>query len=118
MSGDDFAGIVIMAVCCFGSAALFFSVGVWAERRKKPMNFWAGTEIDPKTVSDIPAYNHENAVMWKLYSIPYWLAGLVNLLPIRWSDIASLILLALACLPGLPLLILRYKQIEKKYILR
>ena len=118
MTGEAFAGTVIMIVCCWGSAALFFGIGLWAGRRKTPMHFWAGSEIDPKTVSDIPAYNHANAVMLKIYSIPFWLAGALGLIQARWCAIASLILLALACCPGLPLLIRQYRRIEGKYICR
>lgn len=120
MSGADFAGTVIMVVCCWGCAALFFGIGVWANRRKTPMNFWAGMEIDPKTVSDIPAYNRENAVMWKVYSIPFWIAGALSLLAgwANWCEIAALILIGLACFPGLLLLIYHYRKIESRYICR
>ena len=105
-----------MVVCCWGSAALFYGIGVWANRRKTPMHFWAGTELDPKTVSDIPAYNHENAVMWKLYSIPYWIAGALSLFQAQWCAIAALILMVLACFPGLLILIRHYRRLEAKYI--
>lgn len=118
MTGKAIVGTVIMAVSCMGSAALFFGIGVWAGRRKTPMHFWAGTEPDPKTVSGIAAYNHENAVMRKGYPIPYWIAGALSLFQANWCAIAALILLALSCFPGLPLLIRHHQRIEKKYIFR
>lgn len=120
MDSKNIAGVVILTVCCWGSAALFFGIGLWAGRRKTPMHFWAGTEIDPKTVSDIPAYNRENAVMWKVYSIPYWTAGALSLFLGRaqWCSIAAGILIALACFPGLLILIRHYRKIETKYICR
>lgn len=120
MVGEDIVGMVIMLACSWGSAGLFFAIGVWANWRERPMHFWAGTEIDPKTVSDIPAYNHENAVMWKVYSVPYWVAGGLNLFQ-GWSDwfaIGSLVILVLACFPGLMILIRHYQRIEDKYICR
>ena len=118
MGGKEIAGIVIMVVSCWGCAALLFGIGVWADHRKAPMNFWAGTEIDPRTVSDIPAYNHENAVMWKVYSIPYWIAGALSLFQAHWCSIAALIMITLACFPGLLVLIYHYRKIENKYICR
>ena len=118
MTGEAIVGTVIMVVCCMGCGAVFFGIGVWANRRKTPMHFWAGTELDPKTVSDIPAYNHENAVMWKLYSIPYWLAGVLSLYQAQWCAIAALILMILACFPGLLIMIRHYRKLEAKYIFR
>ena len=74
MDGEIIVGAIIMCVVCCGCGALFFGLGVWANRLEKPMHFWSGSSIDPKTVIDIPEYNRKNAVMWKWYSLPYWLA--------------------------------------------
>lgn len=116
--GKDIAGIVIMIACCWGSAGLFFGIGVWANRRKTPMHFWAGTQIDPGTVSDISAYNHANSIMWKVYSVPYWISGCLSLFQglSDWFAIASAAVLVLACFPGLLILIRHYRKIENKYI--
>ena len=54
-------GLIIMLVCCWGSAALFLGIGLWADHRATPMNFWAGMQIPEQCVSDIPSYNHANA---------------------------------------------------------
>ncbi len=105
-------GLVIMLLCCWGSGALFYGIGMWADRLKKPMHFWAGTEVDPKTVRDIPGYNHANAVMWKLYSIPYWIAGLCSF----FSNALAGIVLMLACIPGLAFLFRQYHKIEKEFM--
>ena len=75
MDKSDIAGLVILIVCCWGSGAVFYGIGRWAAGRKTPMHFWAGSEVDPKTVSDIPAYNRENGRMWKQYSLSFFLAG-------------------------------------------
>lgn len=57
---------------------LFCGIGAYAWRRKAPMWFWSGTTIDPDTVSDIPSYNRANAIMWMIYSLPYWTGALLN----------------------------------------
>lgn len=105
-------GLAIMLICCWGCAALFLGIGLWADRRKTPMNFWAGTEIQPQSVSDIPSYNHANARLWMAYSVPFWLAGVCAF----FSDILAGGILLLACFPGLLLLIRGYRGIEKKYV--
>ena len=111
---------IILLVCCWGCAALFLGIGIWAWHRKKPVHFWAGTKLDAKAVPDIRAYNRENGKMWIFYSVPYWIAGAFSLFAgrFRWCAIMVLILLLVACLPGLVLLIRRYKQIERTYISR
>ena len=118
MNGEVFVGTVILVGCCWVCAALFLGIGIWAGCRRTPMHFWAGTEVAPGAVSDISAYNRENGRMWIVYSLPYWLAGIFGLFlgNAQWCAIAALILLVLACFPGLPVLIACYRRIERKYI--
>ena len=118
MDKENLAGAIIMALCCGLCALTFWAIAHHAEKAHKPVNFWSGTSVDPKRVKDILGYNHANAVMWKLYSIPYWLATALAILGL-WGEgfvIASAIVLGLACVPGLFWLIWRYKAIERKYL--
>lgn len=57
---------------------LFSGIGAYAWRRKDPMWFWSGTTVNPDTVSDIPAYNRANAIMWMIYALPYWAGALFS----------------------------------------
>lgn len=118
MTGKQIVELTVLLLCVWGSAALFLVLGIRAEKCKKPVNFWAGKEVDAHRVSDVTAYNHENAVMWKVYSIPFWLSGLLFTLGSLGNVfmIAGLIVLFSACFPGLFFLIRKYKQIEKDYI--
>lgn len=118
MTNEQFAGTIVGLVSYWGSAALFYGIGVWASRSKNPVNFWAGTKLDPQRVSDVTAYNHENAVMWKIYSVPLWLAGALSIFDFvsQAFAIAGLALAGLACFPGLVILIRHYRKIENKYI--
>lgn len=119
MSGKQIVGLIISLLCSWGCGTLFFLIGLRADKCQKPVNFWAGSEIDPCRVSDVAAYNHENAVMWKLYSIPYWLSGILFALdavsPV--FTVTGAAALFSACFPGLLILIRKYRQIEKTYIL-
>lgn len=118
MSGEQIVGLIISLLCSWGCGALFFLLGLRAEKCRKPVNFWAGSEIAPCRVSDIAAYNHENAVMWKLYSVPYWVSGILFALDAvsLAFTIAGAVVLFSACFPGLLILIRKYRQIEKNYI--
>jgi len=118
MGNGSVAGAIVMAICCFSCAIGFFCIGFWAEKSEIPVHFWAGTVVDPDKVEDISGYNHANAVMWRVYSIPYWLAGLLGCLGFL-GDIYTLLaaaLLFLACFPGISLLVRRYRKIEEQYI--
>lgn len=101
----------IWYVCVFGSAALFYCIGLYAQRRKKPMWFWAGMEIKETEIIDVRAYNQENGRMWKLFSIWFWLAGAAEL----WNSWAALLFLLLGCTAGIAILIRTFKRINQKY---
>ncbi len=118
MDKENIAGAIIMALCCGLCALTFLAIGMFAERAQKPVSFWSGTNVPPEKVRDVPGYNHANAVMWKLYSVPYWAAGILGILGL-WGQgfvIASAVVLSLACVPGLFFLIGRYRAIEKRYL--
>ena len=107
----EMAGAIIWYVTMFGCAALFVILGVYAKRLEKPMWFWAGSEVDPKSITDVKAYNLENSRMWKWYSVWYWIAGIVW----HWSEAIALITVILGSTVGIALLIRTYLKIEKKY---
>ena len=99
--------ILIMVPC----AALFTGIGIYAMRRKKPMHFYAGSEVKPWEIRDIPAYNRANGWMWILFSLGFWAAALLSLFNVS----AAGMLVALTCLVGIPILVVVYRRIYKKY---
>lgn len=105
------AETIIWYVTLFGTALTFFLIGIYAQKKTKPMWFWAGSEVDAARITDIPQYNKENGAMWKLYSLWFWAAGLAGI----WSPVAALVLLALGCTVGLFFLIRQYRRIFQKY---
>lgn len=120
MTGEQIVGLAVMLLCCGGSGVLFFGIGVWATKQKTPMHFYAGTTIDPKRVSDIPAYNLACGKLWKGFSVPFFLAVAASVVGL-WDDrgeILSLVFLILACTVGIWWLVRTYKGIEKKYLIR
>lgn len=104
-------GNVLLIVCCWVCAALFLGVALFARRYKKPMWFWSGSTVDPAAIADIPAYNRANSRMWTVFSLPFWVSGLLGF----WLPIVSGTLLVVSCFAGIPALILVYSKIFKRY---
>ena len=105
------AGKIIWYVTMFSTAAVFYGIGVYAQKLEKPMWFWAGTEVDAASIRDVKAYNRENARMWKLFSLWFWAAGAAQ----YWSGALALTLLVLSCTVGMAALVATFLKIEKKY---
>lgn len=118
MERSQILGIIIMCCCCFGSGLIFLFVGIHADRSKTPVGFWSGFEVKAEFVRDIAGYNKENARMWKCYCIPYFLAGIAEILSCVHEAflILCIIMLILAALPGIPILIRHYRKIEIRYM--
>ena len=117
MEGSKIFGAIVMFLCGFGCGALFFGMGVYASRLKKPMHFYSGTTVDPKTISNVPAYNRANGRMWKQFSVPFWMCGILSIgsLWADWCAVAYTILIFAGSIGGGIWLALRYNQIRKKY---
>ena len=105
------AGIIIWCITIFGCAILFFGLGVYAEKRESPMHFWAGTTVDASKITDVKAYNKENAKMWKLYSLWYFASGIIYF----WNEVISVIILVLSYTLGMGILVATFTKIENKY---
>ena len=105
------AGLIIWCITVFGCALLFLGIGVYAAKREKPMHFWAGSTVDESKITDVKAYNKENARMWMIYSLWYFASGIIYF----WNEIISVVLLVLACTVGIGILVATFTKIEKKY---
>ena len=104
---ENLVFLIIMIPC----AAAFTGLGVFAMRRKKPMWFWSGSEVKPYEIRDIPAYNRANGWMWIGYALGFWAAAALSLLNVPAAGIVT----AVWCLGGIPVLVLAYNKIYKKY---
>ena len=121
MNGEAIFGMIVMTFCSFGCGLLFCGIAKFAATKPTPMGFWAnGPEIKPEDISDIAAYNRENAKMWKTYSVPFWLCAVCALGSI-WAEslmTVSIILLCLGCTVGGGWLVWKYSKIHQKYKIR
>ena len=105
------AGKIIMCIISLICAGMFFGIGVYSGKTIKPMGFWSGSQIDASKITDVPRYNTENSIMWKLYSLLYFGSALAAV----FSPIVSAILIMIGCTLGLALLAVAYDKIYKKY---
>ena len=103
--------IIIWLVITIPCSLLFTGIGIYAWRRKKPMWFWSGSSVSEDEISDIPAYNRANGIMWIVYSLVFWVSAFMGLKDIS----AAGIVLAVGCLGGIPLLAISYSRIYRKY---
>lgn len=92
-------------------SALLTGIGIYAWKRKKPMWFWSGSTVSENEITNIPAYNRANGVMWICYSIAFWISTIMGLFEIA----AAGIVLIVGCLVGTPILVIVYGRIYKKY---
>ena len=102
---------IIWLVITIPCSLLFTGLGIYAWRREKPMWFWSGSTVGTDEITDVRAYNRENGIMWICYSFVFWISTVMGL----WNISAAGIVLAAGCLGGIPLLVIAYSRIYRKY---
>jgi len=102
---------IVMLCILVPLAAFFTGIGIFAWTRKKPMWFWSGSTVKENEISDVPAYNRANGIMWICYSLIFWTAAVLGIFSAR----AAGPVIAVGTLVGIVGLIVAYKQIYKKY---
>ena len=103
--------VIFWLIIMIPISALFTALGIYAWKRKKPMWFWSGSAVKEEEISDIPAYNRANGIMWIGFSVIMWAAAILGAFSMECAGIV-LVAGCVLCLPGLPLI---YNRIYKKY---
>lgn len=103
---------IIMLVCFLPCPMIFTLIGLVAWRRKTPMHFWSGSKVLPEEVTDVKAYNHAYALMWFVYTIPYWIS---TILVLKNRMLAGIILGVWALFGTIAMVAWYTMWIEKKY---
>jgi len=103
---------IVFSVIVWLCGIIFFIIGIFAWKRKTPMHFWSGTEVKESEISDIPAYNRANGIMWTVYSTGYLISGCLALVR---ETYAGILLLVALCFPGIILLVYTYQKIYRCY---
>ena len=102
---------VIWLVITIPCSLLFTGIGIYAWRRTKPMWFWSGSSVREDEITNVKAYNRENGIMWICYSAVFWISTIMGIRSVSTAGIV----LAVGCLGGLPLLVITYNRIYRKY---
>ena len=105
--GHSIAWLVIMIPICL----LMTGLGVFAMRREKPMWFFSGTKVKPEEITDVPAYNRANGIMWIVYALAFWISTGVGLVNMK----AGGIMLVIVSVGGSLMLMFAYHRIYEKY---
>lgn len=113
MKGDNLvmSENITFAVICWLCSLFFVATALWAFKRKDPMHFWSGTTVSPDEISDVYSYNRANGFMWAIYAGCMIITGVVTL----FSPHIGSILMRILIIGGIPVLIVVYKLIYKKY---
>ena len=90
---------------------LFTGLGIYAWRRKKPMWFWSGSTVEESEITDVPAYNRANGIMWLAFSALFWVSTVLGCLQLKTGGI----LLFAGCMLSVLILPFVYGRICKKY---
>ncbi len=102
--------IIFSSICWFCSL-IFWTIALWALKRKDPMHFWSGSTVKSEEITNIPLYNRANGIMWSVYGVWIAVAGVLALLNI----VIGAILLVVICIPGIFVLVAAYNRIYNKY---
>lgn len=102
---------VIWIIVTLPCTLTFTGLGVYALKSRKPMWFWSGSTVKEYEIRDVKAYNRENGIMWLCYSLVFWVSMILGI----WRVGAAGIVLGAGCLGGIPLLVINYQRIYRKY---
>lgn len=96
---------------------IMICIGFHQYRSDKPAAFWSGeTPPASEKVRDVRAWNHKHGMMWIIYGIiiiaGWYISSCMGDMPY-----AAIPLMGGVVVP-LPLMILRHKLLEKKYIIK
>ena len=102
---------IIWLITMVPVSLLITGIGVYAWRREKPMWFWSGSTVEESEISDIPAYNRANGIMWLGFALVMWISTILGAVSMK----AGGIILAAGCLIGVPVLPIVYGKIYRRY---
>ena len=104
-------GNLIWLIIMVPVSMLFTGLGIFAWKRKKPMWFWSGSTVEESEISDVPAYNRANGIMWIVFSAVFWTSTILGSLNMRAGGIC----LIAGCLIGVPSLPAVYGKIYNTF---
>lgn len=111
MTKEQIIGYAVMMGCTWLCALVLVGIGIFAERQTKPSKMRAKSDYETEGIVDHVGFNKEVGRLWKLYSIPFWICGVLWFV----SSKLTCILILVAALPGYLVLKFCYFRIAKRY---
>ena len=71
-------GNIIWLIIMIPVSLLFTVIGIYALKSKKPMHFWSGSTVRASEITDVPAYNKANGIMWLVFSVIFWISAVLG----------------------------------------
>ncbi|MCR4615411.1 MAG: hypothetical protein K5756_04605 [Clostridiales bacterium] len=102
---------IVWLIIMIPLSVFFTGIGIFAWKREKPMWFWSGSEVSEREISDVPAYNRANGIMWIVYSLIFWVSTVLGLFQVG----AAGLVVGIGSVAGLPFLIIAYNRIYNRY---
>ena len=100
-----------IAVTCWLCSLIIGACAIWIAKRRKPIHFFTGTTVEPEEITDIPAHNRANALMWTVYAACFVVVGIISLL----NSTVGLVLMLVLFIPCIIPMYIIHKQIYNKY---
>ncbi len=102
---------IVFICACIVIGLGFILVAVCASRSKNPLNFWAGSKVTEKQLTDVKGFNRANLIMWIVAGSIWVITGVLLLCGVNfpyWFVLAEGVVL-------IPVLLIWYSLIKKKY---
>ena len=72
------AGIVLCGSCLL-CALVFFFMTVFGEKYSEPINFWSGDATLKSRIKDLPCYNADMSVLYRVWAAAWLIIALISL---------------------------------------
>lgn len=105
------ASRVIGAFSSFLCFLPMFLISFAGKKSKEPINFISGDNSLKKKIKDVKAYNHAMAVLFLIWSLCYFCAGILYL----FNPLYGTMMLICSCTIVLAMMFIWYKILVKRY---
>ena len=72
------AGIVLCGSCLL-CALVFFFMTVFGEKYSEPINFWSGDATLKSRIKDLPCYNADMSVLYRVWAATWMIISIISL---------------------------------------
>lgn len=102
---------IVFVMMCWICGAIFVLIGFSCFKKTEPTGFWSGVEVRKDEVIDVKGYNVANGIMWCIFSIFFWVSGILAI----FNSFVAVVMLIIACTVGIVGLILGYGWIKRRF---